>query len=93
MCGLRVYIHVRGLRFEKTYNEFHLYFFVYLTKVEKELDPNEVLTAGVLTLPFTGVTTLRLKIAKLLVQFLEGVQLWGSQGAQNKKQYKSKKEK
>ena len=74
MCGLRVYIHVRGLRFEKTYNEFHLYFFVYLTKVEKELDPNEVLTAGVLTLPFTAVTTLRLKIAKLLVQFLEGVQ-------------------
>lgn len=59
-----MYIHVRGLRFEKTYNEFHLYFFVYLTKVEKELDPNEVLTAGVLTLPFTGVTTLPLKIAK-----------------------------
>ena len=45
-----------------------------ISKVEKELDPNEVLTAGVLTLPFTGVTTLRLKIVKLLVQFLEGVQ-------------------
>ena len=28
-----------------------------ISKVEKELDPNEVLTAGVLTLPFTAVTT------------------------------------